>query len=225
MLGELGHVGVFGEVLTQRSVGVLIGSTLPRRLWVTEIDLDAGVDAELDVLGHFSALIPCQRLPQVLGEPLNRFGQGDPDGLGGVAVREREQHHITGPTFHQSSNGGLAGFGGTLLLLFAVPTWMGAGNIQVPDFIERILAVPVVVTALAPLYLFINGFFPKWSKQNLSKGGQGRLATRFEKAAVRLSEHPVFLWWSYVGYVLVLTSTTDSTLVRPDSRLVPPSCK
>ena len=43
------------------------GASLPRRLGVVEVDVDSGVDTELDVLSHFSALIPGQRLPQVFG--------------------------------------------------------------------------------------------------------------------------------------------------------------
>ncbi len=48
-LGESRHVGAFGEVLTQEPIGVLVGSSLPRRLGVTDLDVDAGVDTELDV--------------------------------------------------------------------------------------------------------------------------------------------------------------------------------
>ncbi len=50
----------FGEVLAEESVGVLIGASLPRRLGIAEVDVDSGVDAELDVLGHLFALIPGQ---------------------------------------------------------------------------------------------------------------------------------------------------------------------
>jgi hypothetical protein len=44
---------------------------LPWRLRVTEVDLDAGIDCELCVLGHLFALIPCQRLPEMVGEALD----------------------------------------------------------------------------------------------------------------------------------------------------------
>jgi hypothetical protein len=52
VLGELGHVGSFGEVLAEQSVGVFVGSSLPGALRVTEVELDSGVDRELGVLGH-----------------------------------------------------------------------------------------------------------------------------------------------------------------------------
>ena len=71
-LGEGGHVGAFGEVLAEEPVGVLVGSSLPRGFGVTEVDLDTGVDGELGVSCHLFALIPRQRLPQMLGELLDR---------------------------------------------------------------------------------------------------------------------------------------------------------
>ena len=46
-LGESGHIGALGEVLAEQTVGVLFRAPLPRRLRVTEVDLDAGVDREL----------------------------------------------------------------------------------------------------------------------------------------------------------------------------------
>ncbi len=59
------EVGALGEVLTQESVGVLIGAALPWWLWVAEVDLDAGVDAKLGVLGHLLATAPSQRASQL----------------------------------------------------------------------------------------------------------------------------------------------------------------
>ena len=46
---------------------LVFSPSLPRRPGVTEVDLDASVDGELGVLGHFFALIPGQRPPQVFG--------------------------------------------------------------------------------------------------------------------------------------------------------------
>ena len=59
-LGEQAHVGALGKVLAEQSVGVLVGSPLPRRLGVAEEHLDSGVDTELGVLGHLFALSPGQ---------------------------------------------------------------------------------------------------------------------------------------------------------------------
>jgi hypothetical protein len=57
-LVELPQVGTLGQVLAEQAVGVLVGAALPRAARVTEVDLDAGVDGELGVLGHLPAVIP-----------------------------------------------------------------------------------------------------------------------------------------------------------------------
>src|SRR5512144_2203201 len=54
------QIGAFREVLTQQSVGVLVGATLPRALRIAEVDLDARIDLEACMLRHFGSLIPCQ---------------------------------------------------------------------------------------------------------------------------------------------------------------------
>ncbi len=51
-------VGALEEVLAKQAVGVLVGASLPRRLWVAEEDRQAGVDAQLRVLRHLRALVP-----------------------------------------------------------------------------------------------------------------------------------------------------------------------
>src|SRR5207248_887185 len=55
-----GEVGAFGEVLADESDGVFGGAALPGPAGVAEVDLDAGVDGEADVLGEFFALVPGQ---------------------------------------------------------------------------------------------------------------------------------------------------------------------
>ena len=52
---------------------------------VTEVHGEAGVDAELGVLGHFGALVLGQRSAQLLGQRHNRHGDGVADGSGAVA--------------------------------------------------------------------------------------------------------------------------------------------
>ncbi len=54
----------------------LVFSLVPRcqGLFGSEEHLDAGVDLELGVLGHFFALFPGQGPPQVVGEPLHGGG-------------------------------------------------------------------------------------------------------------------------------------------------------
>jgi len=103
----------FGEVLTQEPVGVFVRASLPWGLGVTEADVDAGVDRELGVLSHLFALIPGQRLPEMIREALHGLCQGATDGFGGVAVGQREQHHVAGPAFHQGPGSRSGGFPST----------------------------------------------------------------------------------------------------------------
>jgi hypothetical protein len=60
-LVELAQVGALGQVLAEQAVGVLVGAALPGAARVTELDLDTGVNRELQVLGHLLAVIPGQR--------------------------------------------------------------------------------------------------------------------------------------------------------------------
>jgi hypothetical protein len=61
------QIGAFREVLTQQSVGVLVGATLPWAVRIAEVDLDACIDPETSMLGHFGSLIPRQRSAQLFG--------------------------------------------------------------------------------------------------------------------------------------------------------------
>src|SRR5207245_7166293 len=57
-LAVSGEVGGFGEILAQQAVGVFVRSPLPRRMGVAEVDLHAGVDAELDMARELLAAVP-----------------------------------------------------------------------------------------------------------------------------------------------------------------------
>jgi hypothetical protein len=62
------QIGALREVLSQQTVGILIGAALPWALGIAEVDMQSGVDAQARVLAHLCALIPCQRPTQLLGE-------------------------------------------------------------------------------------------------------------------------------------------------------------
>src|SRR5665213_546915 len=53
-----GQVSALGEVLAQEPIRVLVGSSLPRAMRVGEVDGEAGVDLQLDVLSEFFASVP-----------------------------------------------------------------------------------------------------------------------------------------------------------------------
>ena len=78
------EVGALGEVLAQQAVGVLVGAALPGAVRVGEVDGEAGVDAQLGVLGHLGALVPGQRPAQLLGQRGDRRGDRVADRLGAV---------------------------------------------------------------------------------------------------------------------------------------------
>ena len=50
----------FREVLSEQSIAVLVGSTLPRAMRIKEVDIQVRIDAQLDVLSEFSAAIPSE---------------------------------------------------------------------------------------------------------------------------------------------------------------------
>src|SRR6202158_3732751 len=56
------------EVLSQQTVCVLVGAALPWALGIAEVDMQPCVDAQARVLAHLCALVPRQRLTELLGE-------------------------------------------------------------------------------------------------------------------------------------------------------------
>jgi hypothetical protein len=62
-----GKICALGEVLAQQPVGVLVGGALPRAVRIAEVDLQAGVDPQLRVLGQLGALVSGQRPAQLVG--------------------------------------------------------------------------------------------------------------------------------------------------------------
>src|ERR1017187_7910772 len=61
------QVGSLGKILSQQTVGVLIGSALPRALWITEVDVDIGRQRKSSMIRKFLAPVPGQRLIQLIG--------------------------------------------------------------------------------------------------------------------------------------------------------------
>src|SRR5215208_5352775 len=52
LLAHPGEARSLREVLAKQAVGVLVGAPLPGAAGIAEIDLDAGLDREVPVLGH-----------------------------------------------------------------------------------------------------------------------------------------------------------------------------
>src|SRR5882757_6362416 len=70
------EIGALWKILTQQSVGVLVGAALPWAVRIAEIDLDASIDLQACVLSHLSSLIPGQRSTQLLRQGDNRLCNG-----------------------------------------------------------------------------------------------------------------------------------------------------
>src|ERR1039458_3136281 len=62
------QVGALREVLTQQTVCVLVGASLPGTVRIAEVDGEVRCDPELRVLSHLGTLIPRQRPPELLGQ-------------------------------------------------------------------------------------------------------------------------------------------------------------
>src|SRR3982751_4724558 len=83
------EIGSLWKVLAQQAVGVLVRAALPGAVRIAEVDMDPGVDPQMGVLSHLRALVPGQRLPQVLGQGGDRARDGVADGSGSVAGERR----------------------------------------------------------------------------------------------------------------------------------------
>jgi hypothetical protein len=75
-LVELAQVGTLGQVLAEQAAGVLVGAALPRATRIAEEDLDTGVDGELGVLSHLSAVVPGEGAAQLAGAGAGRRRSG-----------------------------------------------------------------------------------------------------------------------------------------------------
>lgn len=60
---------------------------------VAEVHLDAGVDGELHMGGHFRPLVPGQGPEQLAGQLADRLSQGGGDLVGRMPVGQVEQDH------------------------------------------------------------------------------------------------------------------------------------
>src|SRR4051812_22969802 len=64
----------WGKVLAQQAIGVLVGAAPPGGVRVGEVDPDARIDGQLDVLSEFLPAVPGQRPAQMLGQRSDRRG-------------------------------------------------------------------------------------------------------------------------------------------------------
>ena len=55
-----GQVRPLGKVLSQQSIGILVGAALPRALRIAEVHIDIGCECKALVVGKFLAPVPGQ---------------------------------------------------------------------------------------------------------------------------------------------------------------------
>ena len=67
------EVGAFREVLSKKTVGVLIGAALPGAMRVAEVDVEIG--------GELQALVVCELLAAVPGQGATKFSASASGGL------------------------------------------------------------------------------------------------------------------------------------------------
>src|SRR5205807_170641 len=68
LLRDPGERHPLREVLAQEPVGVLVRAALPGAVRVAEVDADAGIDAEPEMLSHLPSLVPGERSAEVRGK-------------------------------------------------------------------------------------------------------------------------------------------------------------
>src|SRR5450759_4404579 len=103
-LGQAREVGTLGQVLAEQAVGVLVGAPLPRAVRVAEVDGDAGLDREGEVLGHLLATVPGERATELPGQGRDPLGEGIPDRGGGTTGGQGRKEEIAGPALDEGGD-------------------------------------------------------------------------------------------------------------------------
>jgi hypothetical protein len=95
-----GQVGPLRKVLPQKTVGVLIGATLPRTLRIAEVNLDIGRQRLPPMIRKLFAAVPGQRLVQLIRYRLRLLDQRGNNTLG-ILVGDLRQGQVTRLPFDQ----------------------------------------------------------------------------------------------------------------------------
>ena len=59
------QVRSLGEVLSEQTICIFVGSPLPGTLWIAEVNIDVSRQREAFVIGKLLAAVPGQRLVQL----------------------------------------------------------------------------------------------------------------------------------------------------------------
>src|SRR5215203_911398 len=86
------------KILTQQTIGVLVGGTLPWALRIAEVDLQTCIDLQARMLSHLRSLIPGQRSSQLLGQGGDRARDCLANSFGSMACERRTILYLGFPT-------------------------------------------------------------------------------------------------------------------------------
>jgi hypothetical protein len=99
-----GEVGACGEVLAEKSIGVVVAAALPGCVRVAEEDRDGGFEGEVGVVGHVSTLVMRHGPPQDPGKSLYAFSQQECNAFGVAVVGDFLQQDETSAAFDQGQD-------------------------------------------------------------------------------------------------------------------------
>ena len=97
-----GDGGSFGQVAADEPVGVVVGSSLPGAVGVSEEHVHAGVVGEALVAGHFLTLVPGQCAHRPVGQALDAAGERITDLVGFPTQRQGHNDQVAGGALNQS---------------------------------------------------------------------------------------------------------------------------
>src|SRR5665647_1360583 len=94
------QVSSLRKVLSQQTIGVLVGTALPRTLRIAEVNVDVGRQRKSSMIRKLLAPVPGQRLIQLTRQHFRLLDERGNNRLG-VLIGYLHQHHVTGMTFDQ----------------------------------------------------------------------------------------------------------------------------
>ena len=94
------QVGSLGEVLSQQTIGVLVGSALPQTLRIAKVNIDVGRQGKPFMIREFFAPVPGQGLVELPRQLLCLLDECVYNRLR-VLIGDLRQHHVTHMTFDQ----------------------------------------------------------------------------------------------------------------------------
>ena len=118
------EVTAFGKELTQEPVGVFAGSSFPRAVRVTEVNLDGGLSGDPAMGCELRSLVGGERFAQRGWDTAQASCEGLADGSG-VASRDRDKDGKAGRSFDEGTHGSVAAASAQEQIAFPV-AWDGA---------------------------------------------------------------------------------------------------